>query len=65
MSEPCVRKRIVVGGENYYLIMGKNFVQATVPYENRPDRLQERAIVEAICEAITEMMEEKRDQSNN
>jgi|WetSurMetagenome_2_1015567.scaffolds.fasta_scaffold432201_3 hypothetical protein len=56
--ENCTRKRITINGENYYLVVGRNFVMATIPAENRPDRLNERQIVETLCSEITEIMGE-------
>lgn len=55
-EEKCIRKRITINDENYYLVVGKDFVMATVPHQNRPDRLNERIIVERICEEISFLM---------
>ena len=55
-AQDCVRKRVEIGGENFDLFLGKNFVQATTPYENRPENLELRRIVTTLCEAITLMM---------
>lgn len=54
--ETCIRKRIVINGENYYLIVGKDFVDVTVPQENRPDRVAERMIIDTLCAEITNIM---------
>jgi hypothetical protein len=54
-SDGCKRRRIEIGGENFYLVVGQNFVVCTVPHENRPENLQVRQIVETICETITDM----------
>ena len=54
------RRRIEIGGENYYIIVtrGENgpHVCATCPRENAPERREIRAVVERICKAITEML---------
>ena len=55
-EQTCVRRRVEIGGENFYVIVGKDFVQATIPHENRPDNMQLREVVEVLCGAITEMM---------
>jgi len=56
-GESCVRRRVEINGENYYLTVGRTFVTATVPHENRPDRENERLVVETLCAAISEVME--------
>ena len=55
-EERCIRKRISINGENYYLVVGTTFVLATLPFENRPERLKERQIVETLCSEITELL---------
>ena len=59
MTKPLigVRKRVVINEENYYLTITPTSVDATVPYENRPDRLQERIVIDTICNVITETLE--------
>lgn len=59
-EERCIRKRITINDENYYLVVGDTFVMATVPYENRPERMKERQVVESLCTEITSLLEEKR-----
>jgi len=46
--------KIIIDGENYYLVVGKNFVHATTPHENRPENEKLRRIVDAICHEVTE-----------
>ena len=55
-EERCIRKRISINGENYYLVVGTSFVLTTIPAENRPERLKERQIVETLCSEITELL---------
>lgn len=55
-EQPCTRRRVVIGNENFYLLVGADFVMATIPHENRPDNMPLREIVEKLCEVITEMM---------
>jgi hypothetical protein len=57
--EECVRKCVEINGENYYILVGKTFVSATVPFENRPERMEERRIVESICDAVTSVMSDR------
>jgi len=52
-GEHCVRSRVVIDGENFYLVVGKNFVDATVPRENSNDRAKLRKIVKVLCDEIT------------
>lgn len=55
-----IRRRIEIGGENYYIIVtfGENgpHVCATCPRENAPERREVRVVLEQVCETITEMM---------
>ena len=55
-----IRRRIEIGGENYYIIVtfGENgpHVRATCPRENAPERREVRVVLEQVCETITEMM---------
>lgn len=54
------RRRIEIGGENYYIIVTNGesgpHVCATCPRENAPERMETRQVVERLCETITEMM---------
>ena len=52
----CTRKRAIINGENYYLVVGDDFVEATVPRENDPAMSEARVIVESLCSAITRVM---------
>ena len=54
-SEDCERRKVVVGKENYYLVIGKNFLHVTIPDENHPDREHERLAMEKICEEINKV----------
>ena len=55
-----IRRRIEIGGENYYIIVtrGENgpHVCATCPRENAPEQREIRAVLETVCEMITEVM---------
>lgn len=59
--DDCIRRRVEIGGQNFYLMVGKRFVDCTVPHENRPESLELREIVETLCREITEIMEEGDD----
>lgn len=52
-AEPCARVCVPLNGENYYFSIGSNFIHATVPHENRPDRAAERKLIEDLCNGIT------------
>ncbi len=49
----CQRHRVTIEGENFYFIIGPDFIHATVAHENRPENQKLRQIVDSICEAIT------------
>lgn len=61
--DDCKRRRVEIGGQNFYLMVGKTFVDVTVPHENRPESLPLREIVETLCREITNIMEEGEDDS--
>ena len=48
ISEDCVKKTIIIDNENYYLVVGKSFVMATVPRENDPMMSATRMAVETL-----------------
>lgn len=52
-GEPCKRDRRVINGENFYFFTGETFVGATVPHENRKDRLDLRLTIDCVCDATT------------
>lgn len=54
--EDCERHRVVIDGENFYLTVGRTFVEATVPFENTNDREKLRRIVKELTNAITRAM---------
>jgi hypothetical protein len=56
-GESCKRKRINIGGENFYLVVGKRFIDATVPHENRPENQDLRKTMDAVCAEATELLE--------
>ena len=49
----CKRIKTVIDGENFYFVIGENFVHATTPYENRPENHKLRVIVDTICLEIS------------
>ena len=51
-GETCIRRKVIVGKENYYLAIGKNFIHVTIPRENDPDRKHERLAMEMVCQEI-------------
>ena len=56
----CTRKRVEIGEENYYLVVGDDWVICTVPRENDPYMSDTRKIVELLCEEITEVLQLRR-----
>ena len=56
MGEKCKRKRVEIGGENFYLVVGETFIEATVPAENRPDQKELREIVDTLCIEASKLM---------
>lgn len=55
--DDCTRKRVEISGENYYLIVGSDWVMCTVPRENDPVMSETRKTVELLCEQITEILQ--------
>jgi hypothetical protein len=53
-GEICVRRKVVIDGENYYLTIGTDFAHATTPFENRPENEKLREVVDMVCAVITE-----------
>jgi len=68
--EICVKKRVQIDNENFYVTVGKTFATCTVPRENDPMMTQTRRIAETICDTITELLEmqsskaDRADESN-
>jgi len=58
------RKKIVIDNENFYITITPNSVTATVPFENRPENLKLRQIIDSICETITTTLEELTDEQD-
>ena len=56
--EPCIRRKVEINGENFYLIIGKEFLQCTVPRENAPGQSKVRNIIERICEEVSSVRSE-------
>jgi len=52
-GSPCKRIKTVIEGENFYLIVGQDYVHATTPYENRPENHKLRVLVDTLCLAIS------------
>ena len=55
-----IRRRIEIGGENYYIVVthgdSGTHICATCPRENAPENTHLRAVLEQVCETITEML---------
>lgn len=54
------RRRIEIDGEHYYIILtwddGAASIDITCPRENAPDNAKMRAVLETVCNTITEMI---------
>jgi len=54
--DPCQRRRVLIEGEHFYIVVGKNFVTATVPDENKYSSKKLRTVVTTLCKEITAAM---------
>ena len=59
-GKDCLRVRVEILDENYYLLIGDDFVSVTVPRENDPMRSRERIIAETLCKNISAGMRARR-----
>ena len=59
-GQDCIRHRVEIEGENYYITLGDDFVEATVPRENSPEQRRERQVASTMCRKITAMMRLRR-----
>ena len=56
-EEDCKRFRIKLrNGTNMYFTLGDNFVQASPPFENRPENMETRMLLDDFCDAITKAL---------
>ncbi len=55
----CKRYILKHKGQDIYLIHGEDFVECKFAFENREDRRDERDLVAAVCEKITEIRQEE------
>jgi hypothetical protein len=60
MEENCIRRLVNIHGENYYLLIGDDFVSVTVPRENSPEQVRERTVADTLCRKITALMRLRR-----
>jgi hypothetical protein len=60
IKHDCIRHRVEIMGENYYLTVGDDFVDVTVPRENYPEQQRERAVANMLGRKITAMMRMRR-----
>lgn len=55
--QDCKRHKAVLrNGSNFYFIMGKDFIQCSPPFENRPENYKIRMILDDFCDAITKSL---------
>jgi len=55
--EDCKRHKVVLDdGSNFYFMMGEDFIQCCMPFENHPDNKETRKLLNNFCDAITKAM---------
>lgn len=60
--EPCQRHKVKLrNGHNFYFTMGEDFIQCSPPFENRPENLEMRMLLDDFCDKITEIMGGRND----
>ena len=56
-GQDCKRFRITLrNGDSMYFTLGTDFVMASPPFENRPENLEMRMLLDDFCNAITTAM---------
>jgi len=58
-GDPCTRERAVIGGQHVYLMVGDTFCDVTIAHENRPENLDFRMMMDAVCDVISRNMERR------
>ena len=58
MSEQDCKRHVLKlrNGDNMYFMMGDDFIQCCPPFENRPENLETRMLLDDFCGKITEIM---------
>ena len=54
----CTRIVKQLNPGNVYFVVGDDWLDITVPHENRPENLDDRMRLERVCERVSELMEE-------
>ena len=53
----CKRHSVELrNGDTMYFMMGEDFIQCCPPFENRPENLQTRMILDDFCDAVTKIL---------
>jgi hypothetical protein len=52
-----IRRRVEIDGENYYIVVTHNSVTITTPFENRPENITRRLVIDRLADEITATME--------
>ena len=52
-----LRHRIEISGENYYILLTDNHLDLTLPYENRPENIEQRVLLNTLCKEISKLMQ--------
>lgn len=60
-GEKCVRRKLEIDGENYYLVIGKGFLHITCPRENDSSMSKERTALERLCQEVNLVREEMNE----
>ena len=62
-GEPCKRRRVENGGQNFYLVVGNTFIDATIPHENRPENIELRRIIDTLCLDVSALLAEPEEKT--
>jgi len=61
--DACVRRKMVIDGEHFYLVVGKTFIQCVVPRENSPEQSKLRDTIETMCTHVTELLQKAEQEA--
>ena len=61
------RRKETIDGENYYILLTDTHLDITTPFENRPENIKQRVIINHLCKSISKLMQlrlkEKEDEN--
>lgn len=51
------RRRVEIGGENYYILLSDEHLDITIPYENRKGANErQRVLINKLCKEVSKLM---------